>query len=245
MWYKVKKIYVWTTKVRPAIPIPTSWLLWYRPLQTNLNDASGNGNNGSWYSGTGSFWTVGWKNGAVVTRLLDSTWNASTQHIVTSLQYNWPTITMIWWIYLNSITLTWWWRPWLMNNSQTWNSYFTIWNRQWDNWYIYTQLPTSSTSHNQLLLESHAVASAWELWCLTVSWSQIKFYRNWTLINTTSSSTTSSANGSYWRLWCGQKADTQVPTSPWWWTDWYIRHCAVYNRALTDNEVLQFYNLTQ
>jgi hypothetical protein len=43
-------------------------------------------------------------------------------------------------------------------------------------------------------------------------------------------------------LWCWQKWNNNRLR---WWTDWYVRHCAVYNRALTADEVLQFYNNTK
>ena len=91
MWYKVNKIRVGTKIVRPET-IPLNWLLWYRPLQSDLKDASWNGKDWSWYSWTGNFVTVGWKTGAMVTR--NSSNDQTTQHIVTTLNYSWPTVTV-------------------------------------------------------------------------------------------------------------------------------------------------------
>jgi hypothetical protein len=59
-WYKIKRIYVWTTKVRPTPFKPSSDTICYYKFDWNLNDSSSNGRNLSIYSWTPTYWTESW-----------------------------------------------------------------------------------------------------------------------------------------------------------------------------------------
>ena len=233
MWYKVNKIYVWDKQVRPKT-IPTNWLLWYRPLQGDLLDASWNWKNGSWYSGTGTFWTASWKTGALITGSMSGSFPKSTQHIVTTLTYWNNPMTLIWWIYVSSYvsSINWWW---LICNSKNWSVWFqwilirsTILSNVWQSSWIY-QTNTINTGQRYFL-------------AATMTSNTLKVYINWSLVWT--------QNWTFWwspiwvfRLWTWMY---QSEISWWQWdAQWYVRHCAVYNRALTDAEVLEFYNNTK
>jgi hypothetical protein len=232
---EVKEVYVGTEKVRPTFPIPTSWLLWYRPLQSDLKDASWNWKDWSWYSWTGGFSAIWGKTGARVTTKTVSWRTVTAQHIVTSLQYDGSNISMCWWIYY-ATQVSDWLRPWIINNSHSASSdFYGIWQRVFDSFRTY--LLKNGTTY---LLWNRINTWWWNFVCVIISWTTLKYYLNWTL-TTTSTVSSWTTNSNNWRLWCWH-----YDSSAWfWWTDWYVRHCAVYNRALTDAEVLQIYNNTK
>ena len=223
---ELKNDYIWSA-------IPTSWLLWYRPLQSDLKDASWNGKDWNWYSGTGSFWAVGWKTGAVITST-NSTYPKSTQHVVTTLTYWNSPMTLMGWIYVSSyLTSTGWW--WLICNSKNGSVWFqwiliraTILNNVWQSSWRY-QTNTINTGQRYFL-------------AATMNSNTLKVYVNWSLVGTQS--------WTFWwspiwvfRLWTWMY---QSEISGWQGdAQWYIRHCAVYNRVLTSDEILEFYNNTK
>lgn len=233
MWYKVKRIMVWDKQVRPAVPVPTSWLLWYRPLQSDLKDASWNWKDWSWYSGTGTFSTNAGKTGARVTFSSSSPY-LSSQHVVTTLNYQDMPITICWWICFNQVWTTNW--DWLMSSSNAGGKGCTMWTRPWDNY-----CPTAAIGSAVRISSAKPTLNTWYFWCATREWTTMKTYFNWTLANTITNAE-SVTPWWVWKLWCAMVDGT----NPWnSWTDWWIRHCAVYNRALTATEVLQFYNQTK
>ena len=237
MWYKVKRIMVWDKQVRPET-IPTSWLLWYRPLQTNLNDVSWNGKNASWYSWTGSFETSQWYTWARC-NVSSTSWNQnySSQHVITPINYVWVNLSYLWWI--NFFAKNWWQRPWFMNIS---------WS--WDTKYIYSWLRVST---NYRFTVSNNIANGWWLDYSTLNintWyfiavvynnteGKTKLYINWSKVAEATDYVWVQSTSNYvWRIGCWQY-DAQYGG-----TNWLVRHCAIYNRSLTDAEVLQFYNQT-
>lgn len=238
MWYKIKKIYVGTQQVRPKEIIPTSWLLWYRPLQSDLKDASGNWKDWSWYSGTGSFETV-W--GYTWARVTENSSRLTTQHIkLESITYNAEPISLCWWIRFNYLARGYWVKDWDWLITNIGSSWYFIWVkspesesssyvRWWD---------AGGFSNNN----SNATVTTWNWYCIvaTMSNSQIKIYMNWQLKVTSSIWINPWTSASYWKI-----GAAQIDWSSFQWTDWYVRHCAVYNRALTDAEVLQIYNNTK
>ena len=217
-------VYIWTDSW-----VPTNWLLWYRPLQSDLKDASWNWKDWSWYSGTGTFWTVGWKTGALCTK---NTNTDSTQHIVTTLNYSWPTLTICWWVYINSLNTSQW--NWILTNSSSSSSYISLSPRpaQSNKWTVWG---------NGNLLTVNSAPSTWTryfvVWVLTSSWKKI--YVNGSLVGSDSTGFTT-GQWSIWRLWCWQISASNL----YWWLDWYVRHCAVYNRVLTTTEISAFYTNT-
>ena len=238
MWYKVKKIRVGTKIVRPET-IPLNWLLWYRPLQSDLKDASWNWKDWSWYSGTGSFETVWWKTWARMT-VSNTTYSLSSQHIITSLTYCQRPISICYWIY-----------PYTANDN-----YPMIWN--WDtstssiiltvasnprrivsylNWnsfgrYKANDYTLTLNAWNCIWFSSDA---NWTQWY--ISWQPVaSSLYDWTYPTTLVSSWLNVKIGSwqYSGYW-----------SKYHWVNWIMREVAIYNRVLTDAEVLQFYNNTK
>lgn len=216
-------------------PIPEDWLLGYRPLQSDLLDASGNNKNWSWYSGTGSFWAVAWKTGARVTRNT-SNYN-STQHIITPIVHDKKDITIACRINFDSNSMvngTW---TWMASNTNFENhesvsyTFSQFWLRGPDSYKVYAAMWWDNT-----LLTWTPTAWTWYCYILTSDWINLKLYVNWSLIYTKNNYNWADTNWWYaWRFW---KWAGLV------WTNWYIRHCALYNRALTANEALEFYNWT-
>ena len=221
MWYKVKKIYVGTQQVRPE-KIPLNWLLWYWKLQSDLTDYSGNGNNGSWNGNTWTFETVWWYTWARLTE--NSSWK-TTVCIDTPVKVSTQDITLCWWIRFSSL-LNW---EYLM-----WDTQSNLWKR-YDN-YIYLQWFNGSSWLNFLLDNNAPSTWVWYFRCVSVTNNQATFYLNNNKIKTTQLSWT---RGTWHTFQIGSNGVS------WEWTNWWVRHCAIYNRWLTDAEALQFYNNTK
>jgi len=226
-------------QVYPAT-IPQDWLLWYRPLQEDLKDISWNGNDASWFSWTGSFSATANKTGARVTR----SWDDSTQHIVTPVSTTWIDKTLFWWICFNAIWSYW---TWLITNNGNYSSNYddTIWLRPYDNYNIYARFHWNDNwlkGTGVVKVWNTPTAWVWYFWCMTCkSDGTLKFYINWNLeTNTTTTFSSTSYDTTIYRLWCVFKTATGRH-----WTDWWVRHCGVYNRAISDAEVLRIYNITQ
>lgn len=214
--------------------MPTSWLLWYRPLEENLNDISGNGNNASWYSWTWTIWTLNWKICANVTR--DSSWWATQQVITPVTRSSWP-ITVCSRINYTDVAVSNSWRCSFSNMpAWTWN-YITQWLRTPDNNYPYIIINSNSFK----LSSTVPTANVWYFVAITYEWTVVKYYLNWTLANTITVTSTSLWNWVF--RFGGGNYDTSA--QKYWWTQGGVRHCAIYNRALTADEVLEYYNNTK
>jgi hypothetical protein len=234
MGYKLTGAYIGTQKVRPKT-IPQNWLLWYRPLQSDLKDASWNWKDGSWYSGTGTFSTVSGKTGARVT-WQNSEWTyLSTQHIITSITHETSPVTLCWWICYNTVVVfdnTW---HGLMSSSNGGWKWQTIWTRP-----AQSNKPYAAVQWATIELNSSAPSTnTWYFWTVTSDWTTVKAYENWVLKN--SASVASFTAWWAWKLWCAMVNSWNSVNA---WTDGWVRHCAVYNRELTADEILRYYNLT-
>ena len=250
MWYKLKRILIYPDGVteKQVYPktIPQDWLLWYRPLQSDLKDASWNQKDWSWYSWTWNFSTTWGYIWARVTK--DSNPWDTTQHIITTLNYTGYEKSMFWWICFNSKGSTW---SGLMTDSAATTDgkdYFSIiWLRPADSNNIYVTCNWDISWTNKLWSQQKVWNSptiwTWYFWCATfASDGTTKFYVNWTLSSTVTSSIWSSpSTPAVFRIWCSEYRST----NKFWGTDWWIRHCWVYNRVINDSEVLSIYNLTQ
>ena len=234
MWNKIQRIYVGDHYQVYPKTVPQVWLLGYRPLQSDLKDASWHWKDWSWYSGTGTFWTAGNYTWANITHNNVK----STNHIVTTLNYSWPTVTMCWWVYYTSLTSTSNLRQAIMTNTSTTaeNNYISLSPRpaQSNRW-------TVGVAGNILTSTTSATTWNWVFVCWVISSSWKSIYLNWNLISNDSSWVTTWQWG-MWRLWCWQ-VWAQLDWDFGGFT-WLIRHCAVYNRGLTADEVSQYYNLT-
>ena len=223
---ELKNDYIWSA-------LPTSWLLWYRPLQSDLKDASGNGKDGSWLSWT---WTISTAAGKTWARVTMNSSYRSTQHVVTTLTYNNTPISLCWWICYNSFSTSssiW---TWLMSNVDSWwQSWITIWTRPFDNYYPQACIPGLAR-----ITASVPSTNTWYFRWASREWNTIKTYLNWSLTNTVTD--TNSLSWWVWKLWCWMIDSWQSLNN---WTDWWVRHCAVYNRILSADEFMDFYNQTK
>lgn len=238
-WWVTWVVLVPTTELKNAYigeyNIPMSWLLGYRPLQSDLKDASWNGKDWSWYSWTGSFSAVWGKTGARVT---ENSSRLATQFINTSLSYNSSTITACWWIYLNSVwrwswVKDWDWLIWNMTNS-TW---ILIWVKS-PEWYS-DSYAMYWTQWRGVTRETVVNTWSWYFLAITANWTAIKWYKNGVLSESYTSSASTHTSTLNWRIWAAMPNGSSYQ-----WTDWWVRHCAVYNRALTADEIMKFYTLT-
>lgn len=223
-------VYLWTEQTLQ------DWMLWWRPLQTDLLDVSWKGNNASWYSGTGSFVTADWKVWARVTRNVSTA--LSTQHIVTPITYLDKDVSVAWWINYDSNSMvnnTW--TGFCMSsnfvsNKDDYGTYSQIWLRWPDSYKLYCAIQGGDNT----LISWTPTAWSWYFYWMTSTGSVLKFYVNGSLALTVNNYNGNGATWSYPRRF-----------GTWAWTvgtNWYIRHCAIWDRALSEDEILAFYNQT-
>ena len=225
-------VYVWTNSLKNAYIgeyiVPTSWLLWYRPLQSDLKDLSWNGNNGTRYW-TWAFDTVLGKTWARVTTT--GTNRITASHIETPLIYWSIPITFCFWADI----YTQWGRSWIISNANYSDDLTDFCLRTYRTDYI---LVASLWNWNNNQISTYSL-NTWVFYAITIdsSWAW-KLYKNWTLSNSWTWANTAT-NSWYWWIWARNSWG-------WWgrWIDGLMRHCAIYNRALTDAEILEFYNQT-
>lgn len=246
--HQVNKVYLGDRQIRPEgtppIPVfPTNWLLGYRPLQSDLLDASGNWYDGSWYdnSWTKSFVTVWWKTGAYVYRATGSDFSA--QHVVSWLSYGWSNggITICWWV-LYDLYTTWGSRPWPATNVRVVGGRQSDWislSSRPSTWYNFAWWYESSST---VVFNWDTVPTllSWYFVCLTIGDGIMRIYVDGNLENEMYISDSTINIGDIWRFWC---------CHTWWydfgWMNGYVRDWAVYERALTPQEVSDFYTVTQ
>ena len=123
----------------------------------------------------------------------------------------------------------------MSNSTSSSQTSITVWERPADSWKINVVWLGNALR----ITDSMPSTNTRYFICVTSNWTTIKAYLNWILVNTGTASWT--PNWWIWKLWCAMVNSWYSDNS---WTEWYVRHCAVYNRALTDAEVLQFYNNT-
>jgi hypothetical protein len=195
--------------------LPKDWLLAYWKLEEDLTDYSGN-----WYNwtqnGTMSYWTVGWYKWVYFNR----NW-----YISTTLNYNSLPVTFCVWGYDQDTTN---WEALMSNNISNDNKWAFAF-RKADvrivpvNWTVETY-----TSW-------YWDKDKWYFYCLTVeSWIS-KLYVNGSLVQTINSGA-SWGYGSYWTFGRWDNGNR--------WK-WYLRQWAVYNRALSADEIALYYNKTK
>lgn len=219
-------IYMWR-----EVTIPINWLLAYYPFEADWNDASWNNQHATvtWCS----FWTVGSKKWV----RLETSWTTSpSNYIISPLSYNARPVTAICWVY-----------PTLFNDwiNPMWNTTQPTWSHadssnniriRFANQYlvITSYWNTVDPQNRDIPLNDRTM-----LW-ITIEWTSLKVYKNWTLIDGSLTSWTN--NSSTWPRALGR---AEAYSSNWHcWTGW-LRHSAIYNRALSDEEMATYYVATQ
>lgn len=213
-----------------SVNIPKDWLLWYWPLSSDLKDYSWNKNDWRWYSWTGSFAKNAGKDWARVT----TNNPVSTQHIITTLDYEQIPITIGWWVCYNAMDSNAW--HGLMSSSNGSGKWNTIWSRPADNNYPNASVASSTPVRIDSVVPS---TNKWYFWMATNDGTTLKTYQNWVLTN----SWPVTSFIAWWvrKLWCAMVDGWQTVNS---WTNWWVRHCFVYNRVLDWDEAMEVYKKT-
>lgn len=226
MGYKLTGIYVWSQKVRPSwLPIPTNWLLWYYPFETDGNDYSGNGNDATVTGCSfGTVWSKTWVQ-------LQTSYSASPDnYIVSPISYDQTPVTAICWVYY---TDTYDWQTIMANTKQdahpdSWNN-IRIRNNNTD--FMVTVYWTTS-SQTTIAINTRM------MFAVTVSGTDWIIYKDWQQLMTF---TTGTNNSSTWpRAWGHwERWGTGFHPLVWW-----VRQSALYNRCLSAQEIEDYYNAT-
>ena len=193
----------------------------YYTLNWDILDHSGNGHDMSTRIGTITYGTLTWW-----TQYWIFDWNTilSTTNIA-----NVSTGTISAYVYYNGSWLV------LIDNVNTNNNnnYISVFVEAGDYRYIYSPATSTPTVSSP--------SAWWNLLTLTQDWTTLKFYINWTLIDTHSSNLFISSL--WWNQWC-----------IWWqarWTqyydklNWYISNLIIENKVWTQQEISDYFDQTK
>jgi hypothetical protein len=221
-------IYMWREE---WLPIPTNWLLAYRPLETDNKDLSGN-NYDVTITGC-SFGTIGDKSWI---RVSSSYTQSPTDYIATPNIWNLTTFSFAWWLYKTNSDTSW---------SKDWTSFFENATADTANAirlrckYKITRSVVNWSSNTDA--QGYTLAqNTWVHYCITSDWTTAKVYVNWQYFNSFSAGTNNS--DSSWVFYIGYGIayySSDKRCRPWW-----VRHFAFYNRVLTDQEASDIYTAT-
>lgn len=211
--------------VTPSTVIPTNWLLWYYPFETDGNDYSGNWNDATvtWCS-FGTIWSKAW------VRLQTAYDSIPSNYIVSPINYNQTPVTAICWAYGTNLND---WQTIMANTKQdahpdsannlrirSSNTDFLV------TVYGQTSNQTTITANTRMML------------AITVSGTDWIIYKDWQQIMTF---TTGTDNTSTWprAWWHGERWGNWFHPRVWW-----IRQSALYNRCLSAQEIEAYYIAT-
>ena len=228
MWNKIQRIYVGTNLVYPKT-VPQNWLLWYRPLEIDVNDQSWNWKNltKTWCS----FWTI-WDKAGI--RLSTAYTDTPSDYLVTPDIWKPTTFSFCGRLYKTN------------NNTSGYNDRTAFFDNA-----------TSDTTNSLRLRAKYKqfrwIAYGWQIYdgvytiptntwiCLwfTSDGSTLKLYVNWILVYTgTAGAIATDASDKYY-IWKWYFNSSQSRCWVWW-----IRHFALYNRELSADEIISYYNIT-
>lgn len=228
---KIKKIYVWTTKVRPDTWKPWANTIWYWTFDdrnaNQITDVSWNWNDltgGTMPTYTQVSWTNYAGNYANV-----SSWAVPNKSFWTM---NAPMTVLVWVM----VTATW----------QEYVSYFwrwTSWNEYqnsliywYNSWQFEYYEDKTSQSAKRVTIKSWVSLNTWYLIWYIRNWTSVTTYCNWVAWWTITWYSDTWDKTFY--LWCSNG----------WWSERFkgeIWECVMENKIWTDTEVLNYYNLTK
>lgn len=233
MWYKVKKIYVWTKQVRPYRFNPWSNTLAYYPLNWDIKDYSWN-----WYNGTWNVWTE--------TYHTLSSWikvaQFSTSWAYATTTFNWTPKTVSVWLYKSTN----------LGDANNDNWKFPLWQNSSDgsNWWWFRLINKSSRPNqiiyqkgSSLIYKTLAYKDKRLNLIVTTDWSSTYYYINWEYVTSMSWAIASDAN-----LYMGFAPwNTESPS----WSDgvgtlyWYISEVILENVVWDSTKITYYYNQTK
>ena len=231
MWYKIQKIYIWQTQVRPS---GWWWHPWantvaYYPLDSTntVNDLSWNNYTLTTSHTNPTFWTYQWVDCA--------SFNGSNTEL--------KTVSVNPWTYWSSFTVSCW-----VYGTATWdrvpicNVYY---NSTWLNRQIRAHSSWSSifefngTSWTNTSFWISANAQAWHNLLFTANGNNITTYVDGAQVAT--GTNTKWNNNWTFTIWCGwDEADGYF-----WWFNWWLSNVIVENKVWTVDEVSEYYNQTK
>ena len=229
MWYKVKRIMVWDKQVRPAGWTPdASRTLLYLPLESNATDYSGNNRTTSATSVT--YTTVGWVQSAHV---WTTWWIIVSPNDFISHSLNYKTNSVL--VYVTSATSS---------------SRRVIFECAKQNYYHFWWMLSENSTNIQFWSNwcgsntvSWTVANSWLHLVQTIWDGYIKFYINWTLVDTQTYST--------WYAWWNRSNSIEqnmtIFNDRGWvsdsrWLQWNARELIFENILWSAEDVSKYYN---
>ena len=231
-------INVQSSSITTDLGVPRDWLLWYWKLQSDLLDYSWNWHNWSWYSWTWYFSSWQWYIWARITNGWSSRNYITTQHVKTNLVYGSRPISICFWF--NALS-RWDW-CWIISNanySDILTDYCMRLSWSSDQWHA-NDLISSLWNNNNNIITTYDI-DTWYFFVITIdsSWNW-KIYRNWNNVVNSWTWWLNATNSWNWRIWARN-------SWPWVerWIDWLMRHCAIYNKVISTDEITKFYNRTK
>lgn len=207
--------------------VPWTNTILYRPLTSNANDASWNGNNGTAYGNT----TFSSENGAY----LEWTWVSSTNSRI-AIPIIFPQVWTISWWYKFPVAISgsqsfWIYTDWSYSN----RNLYLLFNASW--WQLC--LWNWSTSQDDYYPQ-FSLWTTWNNFVIARNGSTITYYLNWTQVW---SKTYSYNPTSAW----SNPIDLWIPA---WWTSpyfasWYVKDYIIESKTWSLSDAQNYYNLTK
>lgn len=227
----VKKVYIWSTQVRPA-----GWW-WWTPWVNTLAyyplDSTNTVNDLSWNNKTLTNYNVVFNNNSWVDCAYFNGSNASLRN--TSLKTNEMTTNFTISLWINQTTI---WDRGISSNI-TWNYYGYI---LWTDGSWHPKIEIMDSNWNTTNSNYTTSANTWyHIVCTHDSSNSVKIYINWALKNTWSKSFWT-ANASKFTIWAYY---FWADANPWWYFNWYISNFIVENKARTSQDISDYFDQTK
>lgn len=244
VYFKDNNIITWTWKALSTLVYTYKWLkydpslVWYWDMETTLSWWSLSDLSWNWNNWTASWWiAIWWVN-----------WNWKTWK---ATYFNWTTNYIDLWTFdpsSSNMTISFW----LFKNWFTWITEGIIWKRDWwssdlsdHRWAFYIRNANKVLSYwrNWFEVNTNTPTKLWSWNNYTFSytywtWNIAKWYENWVLI----------WSWPWFPFWNKTNAWISIGrawSQNWEYLSWILDEIRIYNRALSESEVLELYNSTK